>query len=412
MTSHRNRETTIKKSSKEGEAVESVIGVDVSKNFSVASAFSNRNERMEPALTFEHTNTGFTEFIQLAKRLEQQSKSKPSIVLEPTGHYHLAVMDLLEKQGYQVILINPLISKRERNSSSLRKVKTDETDADHLAKMYYRLDLTPARFCHDELAQVRYSTRLYETMSTALSSTKIKAKAVIDLTFPYFSDVFRNSFTKRYIQCLSEYPTAKSVINTSRETIVSFIANSFGYREECKTVQNLTDKLINAALKCPIEKEVYDSQIHTLLILLKSIEECQNHLDSLLQYTTETLSHRRDFQILKSIPGIGENLAAAILCEIGDIHNFDSHKKLIAFAGIEPSVYQSGQFKAHNNKISKRGSHYLRRALYIAVGCQIRGKNKLPVMRDYYDLKRTQGKLHRVAMVACMNKLIRIHLGA
>jgi transposase len=207
---------------------------------------------------------------------------------------------------------------------------------------------------------------------------------------------------------LSEYPTAKSILNTSREGLIAFISGSFGYREDCKTVQNLADKLIDAALKCPIEKEVYDSQIHTLLVLLKSIEECQNNLDSLSQYTTNALLHRRDFQILKSIPGVGDILAAAILCEIGDISNFDSHKKLIAFAGIEPSVYQSGQFKASNNKISKRGSHYLRRALYIAIGCQIRGNQKLPVMREFYDLKRSQGKKHRVAMVACMNKLLRI----
>jgi len=363
---------------------------------------------MEPPLIFEHTNAGFTEFMQLVKRLEQQSNSKPNIVLEPTGHYHLTVTDLLEKQGYQVIMINPLISKRERNSSSLRKVKTDETDAEHLAKMYYRMDLTPARLCHDELAQVRYCTRLHETMSTMLTSIKIKSKAVIDLTFPYFGEVFAKSFTKRYIQCLSEYPTARSVINASRESIVSFIAVSLGYSEDCKTVQNIANKLINAALKCPIEKEVYDSQIHTLLILLRTIEESQNNLDSLIQYTTETLSHRRDFQILKSIPGIGDVLAASILCEIGEISNFGSHKKLIAFAGIEPSVYQSGQFKAQDNKISKRGSHYLRRALYIAVACQIRGKYKLPIMRDYYDLKRSEGKPRGVAMVACMNKLIRI----
>jgi len=388
--------------------MESVVGVDVSKNFSVASAFLSRNEKAEKALKFEHTNVGFSEFMQLIKRLEEQSQSKPRIVLEPTSHYHLSIMDLLEKQGYEVILINPLLSRRERNASSLRKVKTDELDAEHLAKMYYRHDLKPARYCHDELSQVRYCTRLYESMGTMLTAVKIKTKAVIDLTFPYFNEVFRNSFTNRYIQCLREYPTAKSVINTSRESIVRFIASTTGYREDCKTVQNLSDKLIDAALKCPIEKEVYDSQVHTLLILLKTIEEYQNNLDSLQQYITETLSHRKDYQILKSIAGIGDILAAAILCETGDIANFDSHKKVIAFAGIEPSTYQSGQFTARNNRISKRGSHYLRRALYIAVGCQIRGSQKLPVIRDYYDLKRTQGKPHRVAMVACMNKLTRI----
>jgi transposase len=388
--------------------MESVIGIDVSKSFSVASAFSGAKQKLETSLTFEHDNEGFSKFIQLAKRIEESTESKPIMVLEPTGHYHLVIMDLLEKQGYQSVLINPLISKRERSSATLRKLKTDVADADQLAKIYYRLDLTPTMFSHDELFEVRYSVRLHQYLTTALSAVKVKAKGVLDLTFPYFGEVFKSSFSKHYIQILTEFPSAKTVLKRSRDDIVGFVSAAYGYRENCKTVQTLVDKLINAALKCPVEKEVFDSHIHSLLILLKTIEEHQNNLEFLLHYITDTLMHRRDFQILKSIPGIGDHLAAAILCEIGDIHRFSSHKKLTAYAGIEPSVYQSGKFKAQHNHISKHGSRYLRRSLYISINCQIRGAQKWPVMREYYDLKRAEGKAHRAVVVACMNKLLRI----
>jgi transposase len=112
-----------------------------------------------------------------------------------------------------------------------------------------------------------------------------------------------------------------------------------------------------------------------------------------------------EYEIIRSIPGIGGKIAATIISEIGEIDQFNHPKKLVAYAGIDPSVFESGKFKATINKITKRGSTRLRQTLYTAVQCGIT-KNRNPKLRAYYDKKREEGKPHKVAFIACANKLI------
>lgn len=114
------------------------------------------------------------------------------------------------------------------------------------------------------------------------------------------------------------------------------------------------------------------------------------------------------FDLLRSIPGIGDKIAATIIAEIGDISSFKDAKKLVAFAGIDPSVFSSGKFSATRNRITKRGSTRLRKALYLAVICGIRGARNNERIRTFYDKKRLEGKPHRVAIIACTNKLIHL----
>ncbi|MFD2923195.1 transposase, partial [Halobacillus naozhouensis] len=112
-----------------------------------------------------------------------------------------------------------------------------------------------------------------------------------------------------------------------------------------------------------------------------------------------------EYEIIRSLPGIGGKIAATILSEIGEIDQFNHPKKLVAYAGMDPSVHESGQFKATINRITKRGSARLRQSLYNAVQCGIT-KNRNPKLRAYYDKKREEGKPHKVAIIACANKLI------
>jgi len=120
------------------------------------------------------------------------------------------------------------------------------------------------------------------------------------------------------------------------------------------------------------------------------------------------------FDLLLSIPGVGELTAMTILAEIGDIKKFPTSKQLVAFAGLDPSVYQSGNFKASNNKISKRGSTYLRRALYQATVAGISNRACGPVndvLYSFYSKKLAEGKRSKVAIIATSNKLLRIIFG-
>ena len=141
----------------------------------------------------------------------------------------------------------------------------------------------------------------------------------------------------------------------------------------------------------------------------KSIYQDSDEIDALAKEIEE-------YNILQSIPGIGEKIAATIISEIGEIDRFNDAKKLVAFAGVDPSVYSSGKFTASVNRITKRGSSRLRHALYMAVQSGIRDARKKKTtdeiiprnkrLREFYDKKREEGKPFRVAVIACVNKLL------
>lgn len=126
------------------------------------------------------------------------------------------------------------------------------------------------------------------------------------------------------------------------------------------------------------------------------------------------LKKKKEYDLLRSIPGVGNKIAATILAEIGEIERFDHAKKLVAFAGVDPSVTSSGKFTASTNRITKRGSKRLRRALYQAVQCGVRRRKGCLLqssvnqrLREYYDVKKGEGKPHKQVVIACVNKLIR-----
>ena len=151
-------------------------------------------------------------------------------------------------------------------------------------------------------------------------------------------------------------------------------------------------------------------------MLVKIVLQYQEHLSKIANEIDALAKEIEEYNILQSIPGIGEKIAATIISEIGEIDRFNDPKKLVAFAGVDPSVYSSGKFTASVNRITKRGSCRLRHALYMAVQSGIRDSRKKKTtdeiiprnkrLREFYDKKREEGKPFRVAVIACVNKLL------
>lgn len=139
-----------------------------------------------------------------------------------------------------------------------------------------------------------------------------------------------------------------------------------------------------------------------MLSLLLAFQEQLGHLEQQIEETVVVIP---EVALLKTIPGVGDKLAAALVAEIGDANQFGHAKQLVAYAGLDPSVFSSGKFTASSSKITKRGSKRLRRALYIAVQCGLRkGQNER--IKAYYDKKKKEGKPYKVAVIACANKLL------
>ena len=391
-----------------------VVGLDVAKGESQVQMFLDKKMPYKNSVKVEHTVEGLEELHSYLLDLEQQTGMKPPIVLESTGHYHAPVVQFLEAREYIVIIVNPLVSYRAK-SSNLRKTKTDAIDAYHLGELYYKEDLEPQKKRGIQLLNLRHLTRQHENMTGIMIQTKLQFQAVLDQVFPEYNGVFGDLYAEISLKTLQAYPTSESVKKAGIDEIAKFIdthckARSFNWALE------RSKKLAEAAERNPFQSTLYQSLLISLNMYIDLLQAYHLQLSTLEREIDELAAQLEEYELLQSIPGIGEKIAATIISEIGEIDRFNHPKKLVAFAGLDPSVFESGRFKGTKNHITKRGSSRLRHMLFTAVRCSIRDSRKKKTtpetiarnkrLRAFYDLKREEGKPYKVAIIACANKLL------
>lgn len=391
-----------------------VIGLDVSKGESQVQAFLDKGKPYLKSFKVSLTVEGLGLLEKFLDEVRRETGKKPPIVLEATGHYHSSVVQYLEDRGYLLIIINPLISYKAK-SSSLRKVKTDAVDAYQLCELFYKEDLEPYKKRGVQLLNLRNLTRQHENITGVLIQTKLQFQAILDQVFPEYRGVFGDLYSVVSLLTLSEFPSSEDILEASLETIADKIAQLCKSRSY-RWANEKAIELKAAANRNPFEKTLYQSHILSLSIFINIILQYKEHLSKLETEIDALAKEVEEYNIIKSIPGIGEKIAATIISEIGEIDRFNNPKKLVAFAGIDPSVFESGKFTATKNRITKRGSSRLRHALYMAVRCAIRDCRKKKTtdeviprnkkMREFYDKKRKEGKPFKVAVIACVNKLL------
>lgn len=392
-----------------------VIGLDVSKGESQVQAFLDKGKPYRKSFSIKHDLKGLGSLLEFLHEVEKSANgNQPTVVLESTGHYHFPVIQFLEEQKYVYIIVNPLISHRAK-SSSLRKVKTDAIDAYHLCELFFKEELEPYKKRGVQLLNLRNLTRQQESIAEISAKTKIQLHSLIDQVFPEYRGVFGDLYSRVSLLTLLAFPTSEEVLNASESELSTRI------RSLCKSrsdlwAQERAKKLKEAALRNPFQRNLYHSNIFSLEMLINLVLQYQEHLSKIATEIDALAKEIEEYHILQSIPGIGEKIAATIISEIGEIDRFNNAKKLVAFAGVDPSVYSSGKFTASVNRITKRGSNRLRHALYMAVQSGIRDARKKKTtdetiarnkrLREFYDKKREEGKPFRVAVIACVNKLL------
>ncbi|MEH7120349.1 IS110 family transposase [Neobacillus vireti] len=391
-----------------------VIGLDISKGESQVQAFLDKGKPYRKSFKVSHTLEGLSLLVDFLEEVKRETGKKPPVVLEATGHYHSSVVQYLEDRGYLMIIINPLISYKAK-SSSLRKVKTDAIDAYHLCELFYKEDLEPYKKRGIQLLNLRNLTRQHENITGVLIQTKLQFQAILDQVFPEYRGVFGDLYSVVSLLTLSEFPSSEDILEASEETIADKIAELCKSRSH-RWAKEKANQLKAAANRNPFEKTLYQSLILSLGMYINIILQYKEHLSKLESEIDALAKGVEEYNIIKSIPGIGEKIAATIISEIGEIDRFIDPKKLVAFAGVDPSVFESGKFTATKNRITKRGSSRLRHALYMAVRCAIRDCRKKKTtdeiiprnkrMREFYDKKRDEGKPFKVAVIACVNKLL------
>ncbi|MDL4842606.1 IS110 family RNA-guided transposase [Aquibacillus rhizosphaerae] len=393
-----------------------VVGLDISKGESQVQAFLDKEKAFRKSFKVSHTLEGLNLLVEFLEDVKKESGKKPPVILEATGHYQTPVVHYLEERGYLLIIINPLISYKAR-SSSLRKVKTDAIDAYLLCELFYKEELEPHKKRGVQLLNLRNLTRQYENITGVAMQTKLQFQAVLEQVFPEYKGVFGDLYSVVSLLTLQRFPSSEDILETSEEIIIETIHRLCKSRSMNWATEK-AQKLKDAAIRNPFEKTVYQSHILSLGMYVNIILQYKEHLSKLeKEKEIDTLAREiEEYHNIKSIPGIGEKIAATIISEIGEIDRFNNPKKLVAFAGVDPSVFESGKFSATQNRITKRGSSRLRHALYMAVRCAIRDCRKSKTsdeiiprnkkLREFYDKKREEGKPFKVAVIACVNKLL------
>lgn len=266
-----------------------------------------------------------------------------------------------------------------------------------------------------QLLNLRNLTRQHETLTGLYVQAKLQFNAILEQVFPEYKGVFGDLYSKVSLNTLLEYTTSESVLRVGESKLADKIASLCKRRSE-RWANERAKKLMEAAQRNPFKSTLYHSHLISLEMYIQMLLQYQEHLAKLDERIDALAGEIEEYKIIQSIPGIGEKIAATIISEIGEIDRFNHPKKLVAFAGIDPSIFESGTFKGTLNRITKRGSSRLRHALYMAVKCAIRDCRKKKTtdeiiprnkrLCEFYDRKREEGKPFKVAVIACANKLL------
>lgn len=390
-----------------------VVGIDVAKGESQAQIFLDRNRLYGKGFRFSHTPKDLECLHERLQEVEKESGRRPAIILEATGHYHHPIVEWAQENHYVLYILNPLLAQRAKKTH-LRKVKTDEKDAIHLGELYYKEEFVPYQKQEEHWVHLRHLTRQHEAMTQMYVQTKLQFQAVLDQVFPTYEGVFGDLYSTVSLGTLETYSTPEAAKKAGVDKVAACIEMKILHARSPKWVRDKALRIMAAAEKSPFQKGLHESYVLSLRMLITLLLQYQEHLSTLEKQIDALAEERKEYDLLRSIPGVGNKIAATILAEIGEIERFDHAKKLVAFVGVDPSVTSSGSFTASKNRITKRGSTRLRRALYQAVQCGIRKRKMCPFkssvnerMRKYYDLKKGEGKPHKQVVIACVNKLIR-----
>ena len=211
--------------------------------------------------------------------METVSGSKPPLVLESTGHYHIPVVQYFEKRWYLLIVVNPLISYKAK-SSSLRKVKTDIFDAHHLCELYYKEDLEPYKKRGIQLLNLRNLTRQHENLTGMFVQARLQFQSVLDQVFPAYVGVFGELYSDVSLRTLSAFPTSKQVLEAGEEILSKKIYDLCKSRSR-QWAYDQANKLVKAARQNPFQQTLYHSHLISLEMLINILLEYKKHLSKL-----------------------------------------------------------------------------------------------------------------------------------
>lgn len=383
------------------------VGIDVSNGHSMVAVFRPYGEVVELPFEVRHTPKSLNALAERLKSYEGETR----IILEHTGRYYESIANMLHENGLYVSAVNPLLVK-EYGNNSLRRVKTDKADAKKLAR--YGLDNWAELREYTPMDEIRYNlktlNRQFQQASGQRTASANNLIALLEQSFPGVRKLFdsppRADGHQKWVDFVNTYPHADCVRGVSLKKFTK------SYQKWCKSEKyNFSEEKAAEIYAAAREMVVLvpRTELHELMVrqaaeqltaISKSVEIYRAEMDKLA-------SRLPEYPVVMEMYAVGKSLGPQLMAEIGDITRFAGKQSLVAFAGVDPMPNQSGDKSSRSNKTSKRGSPYLRKALFNVMDIYLRLSPHDEPIYQFLDKKRSEGKPYYVYMTAGANKFLR-----
>ena len=373
------------------------VGIDVAKDKHDCFITNSDGEVLFDVFTISNNRDGFDELYQkISSAMEHSDKVK--VGLEATGHYSYNLLGFLVDKGLDTFVINPLHTNLYRKSLSLRLTKTDKVDARTIASMLMsdvNLKSYTSTSYHNESLKSLTRYRFEKVQERA--KLKSSVSRLVTILFPELEKLVPTLHMASVYALLSEFPSAESVAAAHLTRLTNLLETaSKGHYGKDTAIRFREAAKNSIGSHMPAKSLELKHTIQLIQILSAEIDEIEKEIKIIMDEINSPIL---------SIPGINYCMGSMILAEIGDFDRFDSPDKILAYAGLSPSTYQSGQLDSSHSHMEKRGSKYLRYALFNATKYVCHWDKSFSA---YLAKKRAEGKHYNVAISHAAKKLVRL----
>jgi transposase len=370
-----------------------IVGIDIGKNHHEASIVSPEWKQIGHSLRFATTHKGADSLMSFI--FNNIGNSSCIFGMEATGHYWYPIYSFLKARGYTIYVINPIQSDSLRKMY-IRQTKNDSIDSFLIAEVIRFGQFTTTSMADENILAMRQLCRYRDSVISSRTEIKLRISTIIEQIFPEYEKQFSSLWLSTSMGILEKYLTPENIENAPIDELFEIIKDKSHNKLTMKKAISIREAAADT-FGIKIAQDAFSFQLKQLIDRMNFLDKQIEALDC------QILEYYEKFDCyLHTIPGIGMIAAATILAEIGDINRFKSSSALVAFAGIDPTVRQSGEFSSTHNHMSKRGSPYLRHAIFLAATtCSFHNSP----LNAYYKKKREQGKHHLTATGAVARKL-------
>lgn len=370
-----------------------IVGIDIGKNHHEASIVSPEGKQIGRSLRFATTHKGADSLMSF---IFKNIGNSPCVFgMEATGHYWYPIYSFLKAKGYTIYVINPIQSDSLRKMY-IRQTKNDSIDSFLIAEVIRFGQFGTTSMADENILAMRQLCRYRDSVISSRTEIKLRIGTIMEQIFPEYEKQFSSLWLSTSMGILEKYLTPENIENAPIDELFEIIKDKSHNKLTMKKAISIREAAADT-FGIKIAQDAFSFQLKQLIDRMNFLDKQIEALDC------QILEYYEKFDCyLHTIPGIGMIAAAAILAEIGDINRFKSSSALVAFAGIDPTVRQSGEFSSTHNHMSKRGSPYLRHAIFLAATtCSFHNSP----LNAYYKKKREQGKHHLTATGAVARKL-------